>query len=113
MNDRLEISKESVLKKMKEIDIANHNDVSAWYALIEMVAMPTLPPEEKVASMTSRQYLVSRNSFTYANRGEMKNAWWEICDFVEASNNDNLSFLELQMLCMMLRFWLYAAGEDV
>ena len=110
MSDRFIVAKAEVLNKMRPIDISNVDDVRKFYKITEMVSMPERKSAEKDDSLTPRQYAVAKNAFSRAQEHNASDSWWEIYSFVEASEHEILSFIELQMLCMMLSLWLYSVG---
>ena len=108
MSDRMTITRKEILEKINSINPDDYKAVKNFFELNEMLTGATFPYEGLVKPLLPRQYAVSRNAFSKCESHKLNDAWHEIHDFIEASEEETASFLEMQMLCTMLDIWLVA-----
>ena len=106
MQGRFKISKQVVLDEMKKMPPGDYEQTKRLFKLTEMAVGPTFTDGETGDILSPRQYSVSRSALLKC--GCIKDrveSWWEIYDFVEAAKAEEMSYLELQVLCMLLDIW--------
>ena len=110
--ERFSIKRSDMLAKMASINPKNIEEIKDFRATTESIACPTYPYNGKMEPITYRQYAVAQSSFVCSVMENIEQAWWEICDFVEAGNGEDVPFLELQMICLMLNTLILAAEKE-
>ena len=105
--DRIKVPRAEVLKEMGKIDPKDAVAVKKFSLSNDSVAAPEFDYYgEKVNPLTPRQYVVALVSFDKSAKKNFEESWWEMVDFVEAGKEENMSHVEMQLLCMMLEMWL-------
>ena len=110
--ERLTIMRKNMLSKMASINPKNIKEIKDFRATTESIACPTYPYTGNMDPITYRQCAVAQNSFVCSVLQKTEQAWWEICDFVEAGEGEEVPFLELQMICLMLNTLILSAEKD-
>ena len=110
--ERLIINRKNMLKKMNTIAPTDIEKIKEFARITESVACPTYPYSGEMHPISYRQYAVANTAFVCASIQKTENCWWEIYDFIRDGKEENVEFLELQFICLMLRALIAAAEKD-
>ena len=93
------------LDKMRPADKDFPEKVRKFSEALEAVTCPTLNYREDTVSLLPRQYICAKNAFRDMMDGKLEDGWWEIYDFLTASEESVLTFAEMHMLCMLCELY--------
>ena len=109
MQKRLSILRNDIVTRMDSAIPGKkdfENKMKDLSVTVTAITCPCFDVQEETISLLPRQYVCCKNALRDMIDGRMEDAWWEIYDFVSADQNEELSFAEMGMLCMMFELYL-------
>lgn len=108
MSGRIELEREILLEKISGInpeDMDFTDRANKIGNMVQTFACPLREDRETTISPYPRQYACFKNAIRASENGRIKDAWWEIYDFVTASKEKDMTFMEMWLLSMMFEFF--------
>lgn len=108
MSGRIELEREFLLEKISRINPEDRDfadKANKIGSMVQTFACPLREDREMAILPYPRQYACFKNAIRASENGQVRDAWWEICDFVTASKEKDMTFMEMWLLSMMFEFF--------
>ena len=108
MGGRIELERSILVEKMTAVGPKDRDFLEKANKIGNMVqtfACSLREDRETTISPYPRQYACFKNAIRASENERIEDAWWEICDFVTASKEKDMTFLEMWLLSMMFEFF--------
>lgn len=114
MDKRIEIKRKEIISKMNQI--SNEKDkffenVLEFQKNISSIVCAEKDLKENTVNLFPRQYSCMKSAMKLIYERNFQDAWWEIYDFVTASDEKYMSMFEKTCFVLMLEMMIYVIDK--